>query len=67
MRRLRRFAQLSATEKQILIRVLFAVGVARAALCFLSTGTARKVTAKAAYGVSGSVEQMVWAVRVASR
>jgi Transglutaminase-like superfamily len=67
MRRLKRFAQLTATEKRILLRVLFVVGVARTALCVLSTDRARKVTARAAAGASGSLEQMVWAVKVASR
>ncbi len=67
MRRLKRFAQLTATEKRILIRVLFVVGVARTALCVLSTDTARKVAALAAAGASGSLEQMVWAVTVVSR
>ncbi len=67
MRRLKRFAQLTATERRILLRVLFVVGVARAALGVFSTHTARKVAAKAAAGASGSLEQMVWAVRVASR
>jgi hypothetical protein len=67
MRRLKRFAQLTGTEGRILIRVLFVVGVARAALCVLSTDTARRVVAKAATGAAGSVEQVVWAVRIVSR
>jgi hypothetical protein len=67
MRRLKRFAQLTGTERRILIRVLFVVGVARAALCVLSTDTSRRVVAKAATGAAGSVEQMVWAVRIVSR
>lgn len=67
MRRLKRFAQLTATERRILIRVLFVVGIVRAALSVVSTNAARKVAAKAATGASGSVEQLVWAVRVASR
>ena len=50
MRRLKRFAQLTATERRILIRVLFVVGVARTALCVLSTDRARKVAAIAAAG-----------------
>jgi Transglutaminase-like superfamily len=52
---------------RIELRVLFVVGVARAALCVLSTEAARKVAAKAATGATGSLEQMVWAVRVVSR
>jgi hypothetical protein len=67
MRRLKRFAQLTAAERRILIRVLVVVGVARATLCVLSTGAARKVTAKAATGASGSLQQTVWAVGVVSR
>jgi hypothetical protein len=56
----------SGALRRILIRVLFVVGVARAALCVHSTDTARRVVAKAATGTAGSVEQMVWAVRVVS-
>jgi hypothetical protein len=67
MKGLRRFAQLTATEKRILLRVLFVVGVARAALWVVSTDKARKLTAQAAAGASGSLEQMVWAVTVAGR
>jgi hypothetical protein len=67
MRRLKRFVQLTGAERRILIRVLFVVGVARAALCVLSTDAARKLAAKAAAGAAGSLEQMVWAVRVVSR
>jgi len=67
MRRLKRFAQLTPTEKRILIRVLFVVGLARAGLSFFSTDTARKIAAKAATGASGSLEQVVWAVTVVSR
>ena len=66
MRRLKRFAQLTAAERRILIRVLFVVGVARAALCLLSTETARRLTAEAATGAAGSLDQMVWAVKVVS-
>lgn len=64
---MKRFAQLTATERRILILVLFVVGVARVTLIIFSTDTARKMAAKAATGASGSLEQMVWAVRVASR
>jgi Transglutaminase-like superfamily len=67
MKGLRRFAQLTATEKRILLRVLFVVGVARAALWVASTDKARKLTARAAAGASGSLDQMVWAVTVAGR
>jgi hypothetical protein len=67
MRRLKRFVQLTGVERHTLIRALFAVGVARAALCVLTTATARKVVGKAVGGGAGSVEQMVWAVKVVSR
>ena len=42
MRRLKRFAQLTDTERRILVRVLFVVGMARTALFVLSTDTARR-------------------------
>jgi Transglutaminase-like superfamily len=67
MRGLKRFAQLTATERRILIRVLFVVGIARVTLINFSADTARKIAAKAAAGASGSLQQVVWAVRVASR
>jgi Transglutaminase-like superfamily len=67
MRRLKRFVQLGGSERRILIRVLWVVGVARAALCVLTAGATRRVLGKAATGVAGSVEQLVWAVRVVSR
>ena len=67
MRRLKRYLQLTGAERRILFRVFLAVGVARAALCVVSTETARRVVGKAATGAAGTVEQVVWAVRVASR
>lgn len=67
MRQLKRFIQLTGTERRILIRVLFVVGLSRAALCVLSADTARRAVAKAAAGAVGSVEQTVWAVGVVSR
>jgi hypothetical protein len=67
MRLLNRFAQLTASERRILVRVFFVVGAARAALCVFSTDTARKVAAQTAAGASGSLEQIVWAVKLASR
>ena len=51
----------------MLIRVWFVVGVARAALCVVSTETARRVVAKAAGGSGGTVEQLVRAIRIVSR
>jgi hypothetical protein len=67
MRQVKRFAQLTAIEKRMLIRVWFVVGAARAALLLLPTSAARKLVAKAAAGTAGSVEQLTWAVRIASR
>ena len=67
MRLLKRFAQLSGVEKRSLIRVWFVVGAVRAALCVLPAGASRRVAARAATGVTGSVEQLVWAVEIASR
>jgi len=68
MRRLRRFTQLTVAERRILIRVLLVVGVARTSLWVLPVQAARRVVAKVAAGAAGdSVEQVVWAVRVASR
>jgi hypothetical protein len=68
MRLLKRFIQLTGAERRILIRVLLVVGVARAALWALPLEKARRAVARASAGVvGGSVEQVVWAVRVASR
>lgn len=68
MRRLKRFVQLSAAERRILIRVLLVVGAARTSLWVLPVEAARRVVARAAAGAAGgSVEQVVWAVRVVSR
>lgn len=62
MRRLKRFTQLTATEKRILLRVLVVVGVARTALCVLSTeqgpqgdspGRRRRLWIARANGVGG--------------
>ena len=68
MRRLKRFTQLSAAERRILIRALIAVGAARAALWILPVETARKVVARTTSGASSaSVKQVVWALGVVSR
>lgn len=68
MRQLRRFAHLTVAERRILTRVLFVVGVARAALWILPAETARRMVTRAASGAEGeSVRQLVWAVKVASR
>jgi hypothetical protein len=68
MRGLKRFAQLSASERRILMRVLLVVGVARTSLWVLPVEAARGAVSRAATGAAGdSVEQVVWAVRVVSR
>jgi Transglutaminase-like superfamily len=68
MRRLRRFTQLSGSERRMLFRALFVVVAARASLWILPAGKARKIVARAAAGApTGSVEQVVWGVRAVSR
>jgi Transglutaminase-like superfamily len=68
MRRLKRFAQLAPSERRLLMRVLFVVGVARTSLWVMPVEAARRAVSKAAAGAAGnSVEQVVWAVRVVSR
>jgi hypothetical protein len=67
MRQLKRFTQITNAERRTLFRVFFVVSVARAALCVVSTETARRVVAKAATGSEGTVEHVVWAVRIVSR
>jgi len=68
MRVLKRFVQLSAAERRILSRVFLVVGVARASLWLSPLEKARRLVARAAIGAAGdSVEQVVWAVRAASR
>ena len=68
MRRLKRFAQLAPSERRLLMRVLFVVGVARTSLWVMPVEAARRAVSRAAAGAAGnSVEQVVWAVRVVSR
>jgi hypothetical protein len=68
MWRLRRLTQLTVTEGRVLIRAFLVVGVARASLWILPIKAVRKVVARAAPGATGdSVEQLLWAVKVASR
>jgi hypothetical protein len=68
MGRLKRLTKLTMAERRVLIRLLLAVGVARASLWILPIKAVRKVVARAAIGAAGdSVEQLVWAVRVVSR
>ena len=68
MRRLKRFAQLPPSERRLLMRVLFVVGVARTSLWVMPVEAARRAVSRAAAGAAGnSVEQVVWAVKVVSR
>ncbi len=72
MRRLKRFIQLGGTERRILFRALLAVAWCRAALCFAPAETVRRWAPRLARGVAAkvgevSVEQLMWAVEVASR
>jgi Transglutaminase-like superfamily len=65
---LTRFVRLSGAERRILIRVLWVVGVARASLWVLPVEKARRVIAKVvARSTTDSVDQVVWAVRLAGR
>jgi hypothetical protein len=68
MRKLKRFKQLKAEQRNLLLRVFVTVVVARVSLCLLSVGTTRRVTTRLAAGVrAGSVEQVAWAVKAACR
>lgn len=67
MRRLKRFLELSGAERRMLMRVGGVVAATRAALWMVPAHMARRVAAQAAAGAVGSVEQLVWAVRVVSR
>ena len=68
MRRLKRFAQLAPSERRLLMRVLFVVGVARTSLWVMPVEAARRAVSRAAAGAaSNSVEQVVWAVKAVSR
>ncbi len=48
MRRLKRFAQLTPSERRLLMRVLFVVGVARTSLWVMPVETARRAVSRAA-------------------
>ena len=48
MRRLKRLASLTSGERRLLLRALFVVGVARAALCVLPVTSVRRVAARTA-------------------
>lgn len=67
-KRLRRFSELSGNERLLLLRALIVVAVTRIALFVCSVVTARNVAGITARGrKSHAVEQLVWAVTVASR
>jgi Transglutaminase-like superfamily len=67
MQRLKRFRLLTEEERSLLVRVLVTVVAARVSLWMLPVEAARKMTRAAAGMTSGSVEQVVWAVTLASR
>lgn len=68
MRRLKRFAQLAPSEKRLLMRALFVIGVARTSLLVMPVEAARRAVSRAAAGAAGnSVQQVVWAVKAVSR
>src|SRR5438093_2172280 len=68
MRRMKRLADLTNAERLLLLRALFAVGLARLALWVLPVATALRVVTTLA-GITGEtpVERFVWAVRLVSR
>src|SRR5437867_10234521 len=69
MRRLKRFAEISWTERWLLLRALFIIVVARASLWLLPVAAARRLVtaATAVRGHEGCTAQCVWAVKIASR
>jgi hypothetical protein len=67
MRKLKCFGQLTADQRSTLLRVLVTVVAARVALWVLPVEATRKIITRAAIVTAGSVEQVVWAVRAASR
>ena len=69
MRRLKRFAQISWTERLLLLRALFIIAAARASLWLLPVAAARRLVmaATAFTGHEGCTALCVWAVKVASR
>ena len=74
MRRLRRFLDLPAAERDLLVRALLLVGLVRLGLWLLPFQTLRRLLARAARtplpgDVAGhpSPERVVWAVEAASR
>ena len=68
MGRLRRLAGLTGGERWLLLRALFTVAVAAAALRVLPLEMARRVVARASGGTRGMpVEQIAWAVKAWGR
>ena len=68
MRRLKQLAALTNSERLLLLRVLFVVGVARVSLWLLPIAVARKVVmSAAAFADETSIDQSIWAVKVVSR
>jgi Transglutaminase-like superfamily len=68
MRKLKRFKQLAAGERRVLLHVFVMVSAVRVALWILPVQAARRIVARAsACRDGGSVRQLVWAVRAASR
>ena len=67
MRRLKRCRELTAEEQILLLRVVITVIAARVSLWLLPVEAARKITTRSASMRAESVNQVVWAVRAASR
>src|ERR1051326_5350972 len=67
MRRLKRLAGLTRGKRRLLLRALVVVGVTRLSLWMLPLPIARRIVAKTARtGGETPVENLVWAVKVAS-
>jgi hypothetical protein len=71
MRRLKRFREISNSERLLLLRALLMVAVARACLWLLPADAARRFVALWALCLtarfSTTVERLTWAVRIASQ
>jgi hypothetical protein len=67
-RQLKRWLNLAAGERALLLRALFAVSLARVSLWTVSVNAARRIVASGVgSGGATSVERLVWAVKVTSR
>src|SRR4029450_2085877 len=67
-KRLRRFGELSGRQRLLLLRALIVLALTRIALSVCSVATARNVAAISTASTKiGAVEELVWAVRAASR